>query len=473
MMNANESIKQRGKDLAFVRENGTELPQGLPTTVIGLEKPLPYHESTYANLLAQQLPLIRTVGSTWYVYEGGRWKQVSREMYRPKALSIIPPEERTDRRAKALLDHLEGCNQVPVDSFIGFHKFDEEGNILINVANGIVKLDRQSGAVDLLPYSEEHGFTQQAAASYMPQNQPLLFERTLSEVLPDPEDRELLQLCCGNFLYPDCRFETALVCYGEAGRGKSTIADPIAAALGSGLIQRLSMSQICDPKSYHLPKLRFAAVNLGTELDAVAVDESANFKTLVSGEEVEARPIYGEPFTMRTSAKLWFLANGLPRFKNGTEAELRRTRFIRFDHCPEKRDVTLKSRLLLERDGVFNFMLEGLHKLMTLPQIPLGSTESRRVHERFKVSNDPLGTFVSRHCLLSPEGMVSKESLKEAFAAFCEDHGLPVEFETWFFKRLYERFTQLVECQTRTEGGRIRSIRGIMLKGKSGGLNDY
>lgn len=333
----------------------------------------------------------------------------------------------------------------------------------MNASNGIVRVSGDQ-APELLPHDEQQLFTAKLSATYNPETEPALFRRVLEQVLPDESDRDLLQLCFGNFLLPDCRFETALVCYGEAGTGKSTISEPVSAALGTDLVARLSMSQICDPRSYHTPKLRFAAVNLGTELDTIAIDESANFKTIVSGEPIEARPIYGEPFTMQTACKLWFLANGLPRFKNGTDAELRRTRFLRFDRVPAVKDVSLKSRLLAERDGVFRFMLAGLQRLLTLPEIPLGGAESQAVHVRFKVSNDPLGCFVATHCDLDPAGTESKESIKNAFTEFCETHGLPVEFSAWFFKRLYERFTSLREVEPRREGSRVKCIAGLRLK---------
>jgi putative DNA primase/helicase len=319
-------------------------------------------------------------------------------------------------------------------------------------------------APELLPHGENHLFTQRTAARFNPNASAELFLAKLGEMLPDELDRDLLQLCFGNFLLPDCRFEVALVCYGEAGRGKSTIAEPIAAAMGGELVTRLSLNQICDSRSYHLPKLRFAAVNLGTELDVIAVDESANFKTIVSGEPGEARPIYGEPFTMQTACKLWFLANGLPRFKNGTEAELRRTRFIRFDQKPAAKDVTLKNRLLAERDGVFNFMLAGLRRLLTLPEIPLGGADSQAVHARFKISNDPLGSFVNQHCHFEPDARETKTALRAAFDDFCETHGLSSEFGEWFFKRMLERYTSLKEIRAGSDGERVRCIEGIRLK---------
>lgn len=419
-------------------------------------------EFEFANALEKQLPPIKTCGKDWFACQEGTWRKINRAVLRPKAQAILPPKIRTARREATLLDHLEGRWQVAPETFAGFYTFDAAGRILVNCANGIVSISADAPPA-LLPPDPARLYTVATAANFNPAASAPLFERVLAEALPDAEDRELFKLCMGNLLLPDCRYEVALVCYGEAGRGKSTVAEPIAAALGMDLVTRLTMQQICDERSYHLPKLRFAAVNLGTELDTIAIDESQNFKTIVSGEPVEARPIYGEPITMRTACKLWFLANGLPRFKNGSEAELRRTRFIRFNRAPASKDVTLKDKLLAERDGVFNFMLAGLQCLLTLPEIPLGSAESREVHARFKVSNDPLGSFIASRCVFEPAGSVTKDTLRQEFDSFCETHGLPGEFAGWLFKRLYERWPSLSEVHLRRDGTRLRAVAGLRL----------
>jgi P4 family phage/plasmid primase-like protien len=420
-------------------------------------------EFDYANRLAETLPPLKTCGKDWFGYHAGAWHKIDRATLRPAAQNILPVSIRTARREGTLLDHLEGRFQTRSDVFKGFYSLTPQADILLNVQNGVVRVSG-AGELALEPHSPDHLFTQRLCANYNPKAQAPLYSRVLNEVLSDPADQALFQLCAGNFLLPDCRFETALVCYGEAGRGKSTAAEPIAEALGRAVVPRLTMSQICDPKSYHVPKLRFAAVNLGTELDAVELGDSATFKAIVSGEAIEARPIYGEPFTMQTSCKLWFLANCLPRFKHGTEAELRRTRFLRFDFLPPQKDVTLKAKLALERDGVFLWMLAGLVELLSLPYIPIGGRYSKQVHDRFRISNDPVGAFVSTCCRLAPDAQVLKDTLAEAYKEFCERHDLPSGIGGWFFKSLYERWTQLHEVRPWQEGKRPRLIAGIDLK---------
>ena len=419
-------------------------------------------ELEFARRLAACLPPVKTIGKTWHLYRTGAWHPLNSDTLKPQALKILPEPIRTIRRANTLLEHVEAEHQTDPDSFRGFHLLTPEGAVLVNAHNGIVKVSAE--AVELLPHSPDHAFTYRTAAQFNPDAHAALFERVLGEVLPDPDDRELFQLCTGNFLFPDCRFETALCCYGEAGRGKSTVADPVVSALGMDLVCRLSMSQVCDPRSYHLPKLKFAAVNLGTELTTADIAESGNFKTLVSGEPIEARPIYGAPFVMQTACKLWFLANSLPRFRHGTEAELRRTRFIRFDYLPPVKDVTLKARLAAEADGVFLFIVRGLQRLLSCREIPLGGRESRAVHDRFRVSNDPVGSFVQCRCSLGPEARVPKEDLRNAFSEFAQRHELPAVCGEWFFRVLFERFPSLRETQPRVDGERARFIQGIGLR---------
>lgn len=422
-------------------------------------------EFEFANALEAVLPPVKTVGSSWYSYHRGTWHPTDRASFRPQAQAILPEAIRTARRESTLLDHLEGRCQVRESDFAGFYKFGPDGEILINCSNGLLEINPK-GAIRMLEHDRAHLFTLQVAAQYDPQADCPIFHRVLDELLLDADDRNLLQLFAGYMLLPDCRYEAALVAYGEAGRGKSTVAEAIAAALGSNLVSRCTLSQICDPKSYHVPKLKYAAVNLGTELDAVQLDDSGNFKALVSGESIEARPIYGRPFTMnKPSCKLMFLANSLPRFKHGTDAELRRTRFIRFDVLPVQKDTLLKTKLVAEANGVFKWMVNGLVDLLVLPEIPVGGRPSRETLDRFRISNDPVGAFVTLRCQLDRRSNVPKDDLRHAYDEFCERHELPASCGDWFLKSLYERWPQLKDARlTADNGDRYRAITGISLR---------
>lgn len=447
-MTPSESLKP------FSIEDAQNLP---PLQFVGMPT-----QNDYANGLQERLPPIKTCGQKWYVYNDGAYREMSRDVFRPCAQNVYPPSIRTDRRARALLDDIEGRCQVPQEKLLGAVTAYDSGALLINALNGVIRVTTTTA--DLLPHSPRWNFTRSLDSIYDPAVKSPLFDGILSQSLPDQADRTLFQLFTGNILLPDCRFEVALNCFGEGGTGKSTLGDTIKSTIGDDVTACLSMSQICDPKSYSLPEFRHALVNLGTELDSLAVDESGNFKKIVSGEAIEVRPIYGQPFTMRTHTKLWFLSNSMPRFKNGTDAELRRMRFIRFDQKPGKIDVTLKARLLREKSGVLNFMIDGLQNLLSLDAMPIGGTASREVHERFRVSNDPIGVFVHECCELNPEARIRKESLLNAFGEFCANHNLNPELQGSFLKKIYERLPAIKSIKARDGEERVPTLTGIQLQ---------
>ena len=101
--------------------------------------------------------------------------------------------------------------------------------------------------------------------------------------------------------------------------------------------------------------------------------------------------------------------------------------------------MTLKARLASELDGVLYFMLDGLRELLSLDKFPTGGSASREVHERFKVNNDPVGSFVQSRCVIDPEAHVSKSALQESFVEFSGDNELSAGLGDWFFRALLER----------------------------------
>lgn len=423
-------------------------------------------EKAIADAIIAKLKHVKTVGPQWYVFDNGVWRENRRDIYRPLAYSLMEPEQWKAARESAALSQVEGRMQCDGKIFRGAITF-HNNEVAINVKNGILLVGDDSKK--LLAHNHEFYFTRCLNVEFDPSATCPLYQRTFTQTLPDPEDQKLQQLCYGNFLWPDARHEVMLIDIGEAGFGKSTLAEPVMVLMGSdepGLLTSLSLGQICDPNCYALAKLRYALVNLGTELQSLAIDESENFKKIISGEPFEARPIYSPPFTMTTFPKLWFLANNIPRFKNGTDAELRRARFVVFGVKPEKPDVSLKARLREEElTGVFNFMIAGLQMLMKEGRIPLGGPNSQAIHERFRVSNDPIKAFIAECCVKVPDACESKEAMGEAYTAFCEQYSLPFKGDAHFFQKLYDRFPEVGPTKKRGDDEkRVPSVAGLRLK---------
>jgi len=422
-----------------------------------------YRENVFAAELKNLLPLVLTTGTAWRVFDGCRWELIAGpERFLPLALELLGHfNHATARRAGDLIAHIGAACQT-TQQWRGAYTFDSGGAVLINLANGILRVTQTT--IDLGPHDWTQGFCLVIPTAWEPRAACPCFTATIAEAMPDTDDRELFRLFAGSVLEPSARLEAGLAVFGPSGTGKSTLVNEgVAEAIGgpaSGTVSRVSLRQLCDPKSYSLPGLEFSLVNIITEGDALEVEESGNFKGIISGEPFECREIYGKPRNIVTTSKLLLATNSLPRFRNGTDAEGRRLRLLNFDQVPATPDPELKHRIHAEAPGVFLWMVEALQDVLALQGMPWGGASAKRVTDRFALSNDSLGCFIAKECTLDPAGFTPREELLAAFNEFADSHGFSADNAYEFFRKLFDRFPHL----TAKKRGGVRSIVGITLK---------
>jgi len=414
---------------------------------------------------------IKVVGKTYYLYERGVWVAHDRYFMRPLALRTMDLEDQTTNAVRAILDLAEDRWQEPASKFKGCIIFDTSGNVLINTLDAVLKVTPTT--IEELPHSHEYFFTRQLQVVYTPGVDFPHYKKALQEGLPCEKDQKLKQLMMANIFYPSAKFEVALVEIGTAGSGKSTLAEPFLSMFGDKLktprvVSHLTIVQLCDSRTYGLAELESSLVNHAAELQSLEVADSSNFKTLVSGEPIQVRDIYEKSQVIRPTCKLWFLSNTMPRFKHGTAAELRRLRFLFYQHVAseEQFDSTLKQTLAQERDAIFSgWVLPALQELLTLNRMPTGGQGSINLMERFAISNDPLTAFMAAHCELKADAFTPTHLLVNRMQRFYEEEDFPSAFGNNPLKPLLERYPQL--RQTRPGHlDRIRGIQGIFLRDK-------
>jgi len=427
-----------------------------------------FSELLYTRKFLKKLQL-RTHEKDWYVFDGTAWVQRKRAYFEALAYNLLPEQFRETKNAKAILEAAQMQQQLEINqSFSGAIRFDGRGAVLINCYNGVLRVTIED--TKLTKHDPEQLFTGCIPASWPDGKKPELFQKVLAEVLPETQDQALLQWFAGYMFYPSCKNEVFLISHGGGGSGKSTISDAIMEVIGGKPSRTvLSMAQICaeGQGAYSLPSLQYALVNMGTELDTVDIGDSANFKRIVSGEPIEVRPIYGEPYSMTNyTVKLWFNSNSLPRFRHGTDAELRRARFLEFVNPPKKKDVTLKERLACERDGIFAWMVAGLQCILSGMDCPEGSAESRRVKAKFAVSNDPVAAFAKENLRFGADEEVLKDELFDSFAEFLSSWGFPDKSKQHLFRQFYERYPEVTPYREKSGKARPEGhyVLGVSLR---------
>lgn len=190
------------------------------------------------------------------------------------------------------------------------------GCTLINLQNGTFEITatgqrlREQRREDFLKY--------QLPFEYDPQATCPLFDKYLARVLPDDSCRYVLAEYMGYIFTTGLKLEKALMLYGSGANGKSVFFEIVNALIGRENICSYSLQNLTKYDSYQRAELSNKLLNYAPEINGKL--EASIFKQLVSGEPVEARRIYGHPFTMREYGKLMFNCNELPREIERTNA---------------------------------------------------------------------------------------------------------------------------------------------------------
>jgi putative DNA primase/helicase len=329
-------------------------------------------------------------GDFTYLYNGAYWKPVE------------------DAELQAFLGEAAGrmgvnkfdsqwfnfCDQLLKQcQFMGYLPRPEprSGTVTINLRNGTFVFQ---GTDTLLRNPERDDFlTYQLPFDYDPAAEAPLFRAYLDRVLPDKDLQMILAEFLG-YVFTDLKLEKTLILYGDGANGKSVFFEVVNALLGAENVSSYSLQNLTRHDGYQRAELANKLVNYASEINGNL--ESSIFKQLASGEPVEARQIYGRPFTMKRYARLIFNCNELPKDVEHTHAYFRRFQIIPFGvQIPEaEQDRELPHKIIArELSGIFNWVLEGLKRLLAQKGFTYSHAAQRQV-EQYRKESDSVQMFL-------------------------------------------------------------------------------
>lgn len=311
--------------------------------------------------------------------------------------------------------------------------------VLINLLNGTFEIT--TSGTNLRPFDRSDFLTYQLPFEYDPKAKAPLFEKFINRVLPDVESQRVLAEYLGYVFIKngnkEFKLEKALVLYGTGANGKSVIYDVVTALFGSDNVSSFSLHSITDENGYFRAKLINKLVNYVSEMSGNL--ESSILKQLISGEPVGARNPYGEAFNMTQYAKLIFNSNGLPKDVEHTHAFFRRFLIIPFDVTipEEEQDKALAAKIIeKELPGVFNWVLQGLHRLLEQKKFS-ECAAAQRALEQYKYESNSVLMYLDENGF--KKGLTVKKYIKEfyqEYRAFCLESGMPPFKKLNFIKQL-------------------------------------
>ena len=298
-----------------------------------------------------------------YLFNGQYWEYVETDKFKDFLGNVSQKSgvDRYDARYYSFKDDL--IKQFMSDA--GLKEIPSNTKTLVNLRNGTFEI---SAKEQILRKFEKADFlTYQLPFEYIPNSEAPIFMKFLNQVLPEKELQTVLAEYLGYIFIKNhvLKLEKVMILFGSGANGKSVLFEIISALLGEQNITSYSLSSLTDKNGYYRAMISHKLLNYASEINGKL--ETSLFKQLCSGEPVEARSPHEKPILIRDYAKLLFNANMLPKETESTHAYFRRFLIIPFNVTipPEHQDKELAQKIISnELSGVFNWILEGLKRLL-------------------------------------------------------------------------------------------------------------
>ena len=280
----------------------------------------------------------------------------------------------------------------------------------ITFLNGTLHIDLNTGEAVLKPFSMYDYTTVQLPYYYDTHAECPVWRKFIDDITNGRiDDQAVLQEYSGYTLLPHCKFQKALMLKGGGSNGKSVFFNIINAIFGGVGEDGRGYISSTDPskwaKDFRLMPLRHSWLNISYDMESDMRGSEGIFKKVVAGEVLEDSYKHKDPIPFKTRSKLMMACNYFPSVNDTSDGFMRRWLIVELPmHFVEKDKVRpftndraldpfLEDKLLKELPGIFNWMLEGLQRLLRQGKFTHTANQDRLINE-FRTANNPLYSFV-------------------------------------------------------------------------------
>lgn len=279
----------------------------------------------------------------------------------------------------------------------------------------------------LLPWDPDYHTTLAFDIDYDANAECPKFVEYLAEWLPDENVRKVIQEYLGYCLIPNTNFRKALFLFGKGRNGKSIFIEYMQEFFG----------MLSSTLSYDALFQRFGPANLKDKLVNIYDDTNVSFakdtgiaKNLIAGGQISAEFKGKDHFTFTNVARIIFSAQETPRTADNSLAWYDRWFFIKFPNtfrASNNKKEEMMTNMRLEKSGIFNWMVDGLRRLMSQD----GFTQSNVINnytQEYRGLNDNVVQFLSSYCTTIPvedtHGRISYSQLYRVYEMYTEKDNL-------------------------------------------------
>jgi len=227
---------------------------------------------------------------------------------------------------------------------------------------------------------------------------------------------QALQEFIGYTLLPHAKYKKALLCFGPSNTGKTVISHVIIEIVGRTNTSLIPLEKMGDPRA--IAPIKGKMLNVVGEVSVKAMIADGGFKQLISTQEpVLLDQKYKEAELYVPFAKHAIFSNTLPLISDHTEAVFNRLLIIEFKNViPEaEQDKHLNDKLSEEIEGIINWAIEGLKRLVNSGgqfTIPESSIE---LIAEYKHEQNPINVFIEERCEEDEGSYITMEEFRKEF----------------------------------------------------------
>lgn len=344
--------------------------------------------------------------------------------------------------------------------------FDETTRGKLNFQNGVLDLNDMSWG----EHTKENGFRKILPYAYDATATCPLFDKFLDDVtLGRDELKEPLLQFAGYSLSNDPNWEhKSMILKGEGRNGKSTFVNILKALAGEGSYSSMTLVELeKDTNRYVLDGALF---NISEETPDKSLLDSALFKNLTAGGEMQVKKLYEQPYNVRNKAKLWLLCNSMPPTKDMSFAMFKRLAIVPFEATFDGINVDkhIEKKLVPELPGIFNKVLAAYRRMQEAGGLVDSALMSAEL-ERYRKSVDTVDRWFFSFVEVLPSDSNVMAKVDEMYAFYKEQQERDGERFIVSHQVFCKKLSILVDDyktrvqRTREGGERVRVVKGLRL----------
>lgn len=294
----------------------------------------------------------------------------------------------------------------------------------IPVANGTIYINKDGwefyeGERKPAPY--------RLSVNFNPNPRPMpLFSKWLNDLFNE-EDIITIQEIMGYCLLPTTFAQEAFFLVGEGGAGKSGLGTILEGIMGNAYIP-INTQELFSGR-FGMSSLENKLIAYDDDLGSGALTETGNFKKLITADQkISAERKFGDPYDFRPYCRLIACTNFMIRsLYDDSEGFYRRLHPIHVKPPePNRKHIRGFYKMILEqeKESIFSWALEGLHRVMDNGWCIHWSKRSRVYMSQFKSEGTHFPDFIEDTCEFSEDAQSSTAELKRVYKNWCRENAI-------------------------------------------------